>query len=357
VSTLKMYSSRTRNTECTNLQNPIGFHLADGTTYTYIKGDEYEDISAAWDWNLIPGITTDYGATPLSCATENTAGVESFVGGVSNGKLGAAVMRYTNPLTKALTFQKTWFYFENDIHHVMVSVLDSQSNASIFSVLDQRKHQGPIYVNSRPVSSGNFSRPRTLFHADTGYLFEDTTQLSISAGERTGNWTAIGTSQQPAETVDLFAAWIPHDPSQLDRSVSYTAFPGRSRQEFYADASTCPLQRLCEDTVVSAVQDRAHATTMMAFWQSSGGTVRIPASWQSGAVTVTSDSALVAIFDQKSWTVTVADPTQFLDSARLTFELRESKPWRWGHSSTKTVQITFPAAPSAGSSVSQSLLD
>lgn len=92
VSTLKMYSSRTRNTECINSQNPLGFHLADGTTYTYVTGDEYEDIAAAWDWNMIPGTTVDYGAAPLQCDTANQVGVENFVGGVSTGKLGMAVM-------------------------------------------------------------------------------------------------------------------------------------------------------------------------------------------------------------------------------------------------------------------------
>ena len=32
---------------------PFGFHLSDGTVYTYLDGNEYEDIAAAWDWNLI----------------------------------------------------------------------------------------------------------------------------------------------------------------------------------------------------------------------------------------------------------------------------------------------------------------
>ena len=49
VSTVKGYSVRTLNTECINDQNPTGFHLADGTLFTYVQGDEYEDIAAAWD--------------------------------------------------------------------------------------------------------------------------------------------------------------------------------------------------------------------------------------------------------------------------------------------------------------------
>ena len=65
-----MYSNRTKNTECLNNQNVsiifslrslnhetdclrqiLGFHLSDGTVYTYLKGNEYEDIAASWDWN------------------------------------------------------------------------------------------------------------------------------------------------------------------------------------------------------------------------------------------------------------------------------------------------------------------
>lgn len=52
MSTLKMYSKRTQNTECVNSQSPFGFHLSDGTLYTYVTGNEYEDMFAAWDWNV-----------------------------------------------------------------------------------------------------------------------------------------------------------------------------------------------------------------------------------------------------------------------------------------------------------------
>ncbi|KAF8580669.1 polysaccharide lyase family 8 protein [Ramaria rubella] len=329
VSTLKMYSSRTRNTECTNLENPLGFHLSDGAMYTYITGDEYEDIAAAWDWNMIPGTTVDYGGTPLACTTAKQRGVESFVGGVSTGMLGAAVMRYTNPVTQALSFQKAWFFFDNDVHHVLVSILNSTGSAPVFSVLDQRKHDGPVYVDFVSVSDGNFSNPTTLFHASTGYLFPtpdiatSPQQLSLTTGRRTGNWSALGISKQPPATIDLFSAWIPHDPyADPSAAIEYTVFPGRDRDEFYEEALTSPLQTLCADTTVSAVQDRAHGTAMIAFWQPGGGTLRVPASWRAGTsgVTVTSDSAVVMIVEEQMWCVTVADPTQTLEGAWLTFD-------------------------------------
>ncbi|RDB19287.1 Chondroitinase-AC [Hypsizygus marmoreus] len=140
VTTVKLWSARTRHTECINSQSPLGFHLADGTTYTYIRGNEYEDIAAAWDWNRIPGITTDYGATPLNCNNTGLLGIEDFVGGVSDGKIGIAAMRYTNPVTKAFHFQKAWFFLNDDVQHVMVSgVFSTNAETPAISVLDQRR--------------------------------------------------------------------------------------------------------------------------------------------------------------------------------------------------------------------------
>ena len=74
-------------------------------------GNEYEDIVAAWNWNLIPGTTTDYAMTPLLCPNVSWTGIEQFVGGVSDGRVGAAAMRYTNPFTRALSWQRRGFFW------------------------------------------------------------------------------------------------------------------------------------------------------------------------------------------------------------------------------------------------------
>ena len=142
--------------------------------YTHVDGDEYEDISAAWDWDHIPGITIDYKETPLSCAITTQYGLENFVGGVSTGQVGAAAMRYTNPLTRALHWQKAWFFLEDDIQHVMIAGISSSSSASVFSVLDQRRHTGEVR-SSRPVDGiGGEGRliqgGQALWHGDVGYV-------------------------------------------------------------------------------------------------------------------------------------------------------------------------------------------
>jgi Polysaccharide lyase family 8, super-sandwich domain len=101
--------------------------------------------------------------------------------------------------------------------------------------LDQRRHSGPIYVDNDVFDApGNETFDRTvssLWHGGVGYYFDPgSTVLSLSVGERTGAWSAIGTSTQPPETVDLFAAWIEHQ--DLTQPVSYTIFPGSTFDSF-----------------------------------------------------------------------------------------------------------------------------
>ncbi|KAG8892478.1 hypothetical protein FRC00_011991, partial [Tulasnella sp. 408] len=98
--------------------NMKGFHLGQGVVFNYVSGTEYEDVVAAWDWNLIPGTTTAYGATPLTCDQTEWDGKESFVGGASNGKVGVAAMKWKHPIrADILAYQKAWFFFEGGVQH------------------------------------------------------------------------------------------------------------------------------------------------------------------------------------------------------------------------------------------------
>ncbi|KAF8528209.1 polysaccharide lyase family 8 protein [Hysterangium stoloniferum] len=363
VTTLKTYSSRTHNAECINSENPSGFHLADGTVYTYMKGDEYEDIAAAWDWNMIPGTTVDYDATPLQCGTENVVGLEAFVGGVSNGSVGAGVMRYTNPITRSFSFQKAWFFFPKDIQHISILILNSNSDAPVFSILDQRKRRGTVYIDSIPyfesLSSieGNFTRPHSLFHDHTGYVFSpEVPILSISAGFRTGSWASLGISAQPNETVDLFAAWLPHDPDDLSHPFSYTVFPARDGPtQFFEEAFANPINTFSETVDITAAQDMRHGIVIIVFWNDEGGAVDVPASWNSTMrLRLESDSALVLMLDKSSWSVTVSDPTQLLIEATITVEVKDEDPLlEW----STILDVQFPKNNGmAGSSVKTTLL-
>ncbi|CAE6454500.1 unnamed protein product [Rhizoctonia solani] len=92
VTTVKMLSNRTSTSKCTNSEGPYNFHLSDEAVYTYTTGAEYEDMFAALDYNIIPGIITDYNGTVLDCGTVAADGIDTYAGGVEADDIGMAAM-------------------------------------------------------------------------------------------------------------------------------------------------------------------------------------------------------------------------------------------------------------------------
>ncbi|ESK88903.1 polysaccharide lyase family 8 protein [Moniliophthora roreri MCA 2997] len=348
LSTVKMFSTRTQNTECTNSQNPLGFHLADGVHYNYIVGDEYEDIAASWNWNLIPGITVDYGATALSCDRTGFTGIEKFVGGVSDGKIGLAAMRYTNPFTRSLRFQKVWFFLDGDVQHVIISNIGSNTTSPVYSVLDQRRHSGSVYVNSEQLQLQenqvtNVTNVTSLWHGGVGYTFNASApfSLSLDVGPKTGNWATIGTSKQPPATVDLFAAWLQH--TSLSSPLAYSVYPGTDSIDAFAQKSgATQLQTIQNDASISAVYDQVNRVVMVVFWASNGGCVTLDGE----NTNLCSSAASAVVFNAKSDSVTVSDPSQSLSSLDIRVESGGTE---------KGVTFELPQGGQSGGSVTKSL--
>ncbi|KAF8973957.1 polysaccharide lyase family 8 protein [Flammula alnicola] len=358
VTTLKMFSNRTQNTECLNSQNPFGFHLSDGAVYNYVTGNEYEDIFPAWDWNLIPGTTVDYGATPLSCSTAQKTGTQSFVGGASDGTIGVAAMRYETPTTKTLNWRKTWFFLNNDVQFVMVARLTSSTTAPVFSVLDQRRQDGPVFVNGIQSTGGNFSSAATLWHGGVGYAFNTSnpsTSLSLSLSTSTGSWQTISTSSQLPVTVDLFSAWLNH--IDTTASISYTVFPGTTQASFQQKLTALQLNSIRNDGSISALLDASNNIAMLVYWVAGGGSVTVPSTTGKAALTVKTNGNSIIIMNLSTWAITVSDPTQSLTSVTMTFSLGSgSIPAGWASSSRSlNLTITLPAGGIIGSTVQQSL--
>lgn len=328
--------------------------------YTYLIGDEYEDIAAAWDWSLIPGITVDYGATPLACSTTQQTGVQAFVGGVSDGKIGAAVMTYTNPLTESLSFRKAWFFLEDDVQLVMIPTVSSTSNASVFSVLDQKRANGPLIIDGNQSESIAGGKITTLWHANVGYdlsRLDKSTTLSAQIAEKTGNWSIIGISTQPPVTVDLFTAYLQH--GNLSTPVSYAVFPGITRELFEQKCSQSQdnLHVLQNNAIASAVLDRTNQVAMFVFWQATGGAVTFKPGPDLAPITVTVTESLAVVYRIQSGQVIVSDPSQTLTSAQVTVAVGPGRELtKWGSSpASKTITFQLPSGGVIGSSVTQSL--
>jgi len=363
--------------------------------YTYLTGDEYEDIAASWDWNLIPGITTDYGGTTLNCNLTEAIGIQAFVGGVSDGEVGAVVMRYTNPVTRGITFQKAWFFLDDDVQVVMLSDVASNSSSPTISVLDQKKHVGPYYVNGKEVErssekrDGAVKHPRSrghkyhpplrqtafgvlptvnvtshsgiqsLWHANVGYSFDlgSPVIVSVQTGNKTGNWTTLGISTQPPSDVDMFAAWIEQPKEQT--SLEYKIFPATDQASFQRKAlwSRFCHRVLVNDKTASAILDARDDTAFIIFWGAGGGSVTVPGSPGFADVTVSSDINSAIIYHRSKGEVVVSDPSQTAPTLILDLETgivgRRAPGFEDGP--RRTLVLTLPSGGLTGSSVSQSL--
>ncbi len=367
-----MFSSRTKTSECTNSQNvcnlivhaitelillqPFGFHLSDGTLYTYVKGNEYEDIAAAWDWNLIPGITVDYKVAALNCSHTQFLGLHAFVGGVSNGRVGLAAMRYANPATKSLSWQKTWFFLEDDVQHVMIANISSTTKAPVYSVLDQKRYVGPLVIDGKEKQEFNGAgQANSLWHNNVGYILDPNgkTSISFSVEQKRGDWSTIGISTQPPTNVTLFSARLEH--TSLNTSLSYTAFPGTDSNAFYSKSRQFSLQSTQNDAQVSAIYDQAHETLFAVFWNASGGSANLnithPKHPDADNLFITANRNVALIYDQRTSNVTVSDPSQTLTTVTITFSFRKvGKEAR-----RKDLMVNFPTGGLSGSSVFQQI--
>jgi len=344
-----MFSNRTTNSECHNDQSPYGFHLSDGAVFTYIHGNEYTDVAGGWDWNLIPGTTVDYGATPLSCAQVEHKGQEAFVGGVTmaGAEVGLAVMTYTNPLTGSLRWTKTFFFFPNSyVVQFGAKINSAHPTAPVFTVLDQRHLSGPVYIDKELLTEIKVRKmARTMWHDRVGYEFIHRVNLTVDTTPRVSNWSDIGTSDGN-EALRLMAAYYEHSAEEENDALwSYIAYLDVSQTEFEQRTEPKIIKMLTADGVRGATFGELGSVgriVSLAFLS--------PGKHVTGLEDirkVTSDEALLLLFRKKEtnsgWSLAVADPSQTLFRATLLVDIEETEPI--------LINVELPSGAWAGSSV------
>ncbi|CAO0793159.1 unnamed protein product [Mucor circinelloides] len=366
VTTLKSFSTRTTNSECNNDQNPFGFHLSDGSIFSYIDGDEYIDVFASYDWNLIPGTTVDYGATPFGCNITQFYGNTTFVGSVTRNREGSspqggmAVMQYLNPMTGSLRWEKT-FYFFPGFYAVQIGPIYSQGTAPIVTTLDQSNLKSDVYVNNQKLSVNQFtasqdrkSKHTNIWHNRILYtVLDQHTNSTIpnlrinTAAHDVNDWSSIGISQGRA-TQPIFTATIQHPPAALtEGSSNNTTAPVTYIAQLNVDTKQDENpERLVQfvyqdDQTLGKVRGAYHVkdkTIALAFW--TAGSYQTP--W---GISVKTSQPILTFFTMEThfYTLTVSDPTQLLTQVNITVTQ--------DHADAKDYSVNLPQGPLAGSSV------
>lgn len=211
---IAMHSSRIRNYEWLNGENPRGWYTADGMTYLYLNPEDYNFIFwSTVDPHRLPGITVDRIFRPAGAACCSLM-PNSWVGGATlKGTYGVAGMDfvqhdYSNPsltlgTSMDLRVKKSWFMFDDEIVALGAGIT-STSGRTIETVVENRSlnSQGDnALVVDWILQPASLARGEQLtkvkwFHlAGTGgYVFPGGADLKFLREERAGRNEDINTA-------------------------------------------------------------------------------------------------------------------------------------------------------------------
>lgn len=303
--TLKMSSLRVIGTELVNSENLSGYHLADGATYFYRTGNEYEDIFPVWDWSKLPGVTCAQ-TPPPSYKTSSVP--RDFVGGVTDGASGAYALGYVRDGVQA---KKAWF-FSGDVVICLGADISASAAAPIATTVNQCLHHGPVRIyhgtTIQTLASGMHEVP-----ADVSAIDHDgwrTTLLErggvhVAIGPVTGNWHRVfDNPESPSADVtkDVFTLWIDHGAGPRAAHYAYAMSPS-------ATAGTAFLGKVIENSGSRQIVQFPDGKTALIFWAS--GEATLP----NGRILKVDTPCVVLVSES---TVRVAEPTQKLSTLELT---------------------------------------
>ena len=220
MASVKMASNRVIGTEYVNEDNCLGFYLADGATYYYVRGDEYTNVFPLWDWRCIPGTTTPVmpsGYMP-DARHDDSRNHTDNVWGATIGNTGMTAMEINRLGTHA---RKAWIFTDKYVLCLGAGIR-SDSTATLQTCVDQRNATGALVK----LSAGHYHHDRT------GYIIAPA-NISTFCGHRKGNWADnMGSYKNfPAEG-DVMQITLRH--SNTDRregSYMYAVMPDCSPKD------------------------------------------------------------------------------------------------------------------------------
>ena len=336
---VKMFSSRTLGTEVLNGENLQGYWTPFGTTFICQRGNEYTDIFPVWDWSRLPGVTCPHAlGTFVSPFTQSA----SFVGGVSDGSYGAAVMTVDKDGTQAC---KSWFFFDNEWVALGAGISSTQA-AAVGTTINQCLLNGPVLVNGVTAAGPGpqvFAAGSWVLHDGIGYVFPQPTALTLANGAQTGTWQAINAQYAATPvTSNVFLLYLNHGANPTAASYEYVVVPGATAASIAAYAAAPPVAVLANSPSLQAVRQTALGITGIAFYQA--GSLTLP----SGMVLVVDQPCLVLVEENAApATALVSNP----NGTALTVNLTVT-PSGGG---AQTLVFNLPGAGQGGASVALAL--
>ena len=336
---VKMCSTRTCGIESMNGENLLGFWLPFGATCLMKDGNEFNLIYPLWDWSRIPGVTAS-DETPVLGSVNNQP--TSFVGGVSNGQCGAAVMDLNK---QNLTAKKAWFMFDKEIVCLGAGI-NSINTKVINTSIAQNLLRSTVNVDGTTKSNGTdiaYNNAKWVFHDNVCYFFPQPTNILLTNNKKSGTWGDINKSYPKTDSItnSVFNVNIPHGLKPVNASYAYIIYPDIILDKVKAYSDNPLVKVLSNTSSIQAVTQITQKLTSVVFH--SAGKLIIDTG-----LTISVDKPCLLMVDQSSSPVkiTAADPTQTLTSVNVSLNYL-SLP-------DEVLNFIFPSLNSSGLSVVKS---
>lgn len=339
---VRAVSKRTIRAEAGNKENLLAKFLPDGATNIQRSGAEYYNIMPIWEWDKIPGITgRDYSSDQKITIEWGERGIESFIGGVSDGLYGASVyqLNYNEVLAK-----KAWFFFDDEVVCLGAGI-NSYAKEPITTTINQAWQKGKIkaFINQKITTVEKALTSKDLqwvWQDSIGYYFPKGGELKLSNELQTGSWNLINENRAKDKiSGKVFKLWFNHGIDPSNQSYAYIVKPGISEKEMINNPSA-KSKILVNDNLMQAVKNEDLQMVQVVFYQA--GTLID----QQFELSVDQPCVLmIKNIGTKNPIISIADPTQQLTNISFTLKSEVVKV-------TEPILVTFPQGDDKGASVS-----
>jgi chondroitin AC lyase len=352
---VKMCSERVIGAESCNSENIRGYYLGDGATYLYQSGKEYENIFPYWDWKKIPGTTTLQDDKELPVLTASGYRIQSsFVGGVSDGKNGVAVMDY---LRNGITAKKAWFNF-NNLVVCLGSGVSSSGTFAVATTVNQSFLNGPVVVKEKsektiaPASEVTLN-PAWILHDHIGYFFPEGGNLRLETKVVSGSWNQVALMYKNESIQSaIFKLWFNHGANTSNQNYAYIIVP---------QATKSVLQKMEIHPSVKILKNEPDVQAVISSDSSMGGVVFYKAGKTDlfGGIEVSQPCVLMIKKGKGMLNISLSDPTHKLDQITLNlngkFKLDQPMTEMTAANGKSILKVNLPQKGEAGKTVNLSL--
>jgi chondroitin AC lyase len=344
---VRMHSSRQNNMEQPHNEEGLkNHHYGDGSTWITMTGKEYEDIFPAFDWQKIPGTTIVQQPALPHWNDLAKKGLTDFVGGVTDGKYGAAATDFAC-VHDPLKARKAYFFFDKEFV-CLGTAIQSKAEYPVVTTVNQCLLNGDVIVKTakgqqKPAKGKHaLNNVSWVWHDNVAYVFPKPVDLNCNNTTASGSWRSINyqawATDAPVQK-DVFCLWLDHGPRPVKAGYAYIVAPAMSEKAVAAYSKKNSIEILSNTAAVQAVRNNALKIAQAVFYEA--GEIKL-----SEEVSLAANQPCMVMTDMKpnhgSMTITVSDPTRKLD--KIVLEIKSKNK-------VVPVIIQLPKEGYAGSSV------